>query len=113
LKPNSDGSGSKIFMARVGSGQIFVARVGSAIYGLGLNWENFPPKHQIFQFFPFGSKSTRVKGGLPSYLLRIKSKLGSGQGPPSLKPKPKMADPIQAKKTDPTKGQKILTRTHH
>jgi len=28
-----------------------------------------------------GSKSTRVKGKLVSYLLRVKSKLGSGQGP--------------------------------
>jgi len=28
-----------------------------------------------------GSESTRVKGGSASYLLRVKSKLGSGQGP--------------------------------
>jgi len=35
------------FLTRVGPGQFFVAQVGSAIYGLGLNLENF---------FPFGSK---------------------------------------------------------
>jgi len=28
-----------------------------------------------------GSESTRVKAGSASYLLRVKSKLGSGQGP--------------------------------
>jgi len=42
------GPGQKIWP---GSG-----RVGSAIYGLGLGLENFPKKHQIFQFLPFGSK---------------------------------------------------------
>jgi len=35
----------------MGLGQKFLTRVGSAIYGLGLNLENFPKKHQIFQFF--------------------------------------------------------------
>jgi len=51
----SDRSGSKIFDR---------GWVGSAIYGLDLNLENFPKKHQIFKFFAFGSKkicSDRVK----------------------------------------------------
>jgi len=34
------GPGQK-FLTRVVSGQFIVARVGSAIYGLGLNFENF------------------------------------------------------------------------
>jgi len=64
-------------------------QVSSAIFGLGL--ENFRLKSQIFQFFPFhsgqkkylwvGSKSTRVKDGSASYLLRVKSMLRLGQGP--------------------------------
>jgi len=32
----------QIFLTQVGSGQFFVARVRSAIYGLGLNFKNFP-----------------------------------------------------------------------
>jgi len=35
------GPGQK-FLTRVGSGQILVARVGSAIFGLGMDLENFP-----------------------------------------------------------------------
>jgi len=43
---------------------------------------------RFFNFFPLslkkslpvGSKSTLVNGGPASYLLRVKSKLGSGQG---------------------------------
>jgi len=77
---------------RVGWGQLFVARVGSAIHGLGL--ENFRKKVKFFNFFLFGSKkylhvrseSTQVKGGLASYLLRVKSKLEPGQGPSLLLP---------------------------
>jgi len=49
----SDESGSKN-LGRVnfcGSG-----RVGSAIYGLGLNLENFCQNIKFFNFFPFGSK---------------------------------------------------------
>jgi len=74
------GPGQK-FLTWAGSGQFFVARVGSAIYGLDLNLQNFPYKCQIFQFFSFRveSESIRVKGGSASYLLRVKSKLGSGQ----------------------------------
>jgi len=73
------------FLTRIGSGQ-----VGSAIYGLGLNLENFLYKNiKFFNFFLFGlkksprvgSKHTQVKGGSASYLLRVKSMLGSGQGP--------------------------------
>jgi len=51
--------------------------------------ENFHQKTQIFQFFPLrikkislvGSKSTWVIDGSASYLLWVKSLLGSGQGP--------------------------------
>jgi len=67
----------------MGPGQFFAAWVRSAIYSLSLNLENFPKKCQIFQFFLFGSKkylrvrskSSRVKGGLASYLLRVGSEL--------------------------------------
>jgi len=86
----SDGSRSKFFNPG-GVRSIFcgLGQVGSAIYGLGLNLENFSQKCQIFNFFPFGSKkslwvgskSTWVEGWPASYLLRVKSKLGSGQGP--------------------------------
>jgi len=34
----------------MGLGQKILTRVGSAIFGLGLGLENFPPKSQIFQF---------------------------------------------------------------
>jgi len=62
---SSDGSGSKFFDP---------GRVGSAIYGLGLNLENFPKKCQIFQFFSLWVKKIS-SGGSASYLLRVKSKL--------------------------------------
>jgi len=32
----------QIFLTWIESGQFFAAQVGSAIYGLGLNSENFP-----------------------------------------------------------------------
>jgi len=54
---SSDGSGSKNFDPRwvnflwLWSGRVWSGLVGSAIYGLGLNLENFPRKCQIFQFF--------------------------------------------------------------
>jgi len=85
---SNDGFGLKFFdPGRVGLAQFFVARVGSAIYGLGL--EHFPQKSEIFHFIPFGtkkllwvgSKSTRVKDGSASFLLRVKSMLGLGLGP--------------------------------
>jgi len=60
----------------------------------------------ICQFFPsgqkkllrVGSESNRVKAGLASYLLLVKSKLGSGQGP--------YLDPTQS-------ILKFLPQTHH
>jgi len=43
MKPQSFACSSKFgFGLVMGPGQFFVARVGSAIYGLGLNLENFP-----------------------------------------------------------------------
>jgi len=70
--------------------------VGSIFCGSGqvshlwFGFGKFPLKMSIFSiFFPsdqkkslqVGSKSTWVKGGSASYLLQVKSKLGSGQGP--------------------------------
>jgi len=86
------GPGQK-FLTRVGSGQFFVARVGSGRVShlwFGLEFRKFPLKMSNFSiFFPsgqkkllrVGSESTRGKAGSASYLLRVKSKLGSGQGP--------------------------------
>jgi len=63
------------------SGQPFMAWV---------EFGKFSLKTSNFQFFSLrvkkkllwvGSESTRVKAGSASYLLRVKSKLGSGQGP--------------------------------
>jgi len=78
---SSNRSGSNFFEpSQVNFLWLGLSRVRSAIYGSGL--ESVPWK------FPFGSKkslwvvskSTRVKGGSASYLLRVKSKLGLGQG---------------------------------
>jgi len=63
-------------VARVGSGQPFMVWV----------WKISPKNVKFFHFFPsaqkkslrVGSKSTQVKGGSTSYLLRVKSKHGSG-----------------------------------
>jgi len=52
-------------------------------------WKISPKNVHFFNFFPFGSKksllvwskSAQVKGGLASYLLSVKSKLGSVQSP--------------------------------
>jgi len=91
------GPGQK-FLTRVGSGQFFVARVGLGQVGsgrvshlwFGFEFGKFPLKMSNFSIFlPFGSKkslqvgseSTRVGGGSASYLLWVKSKLRSGQGP--------------------------------
>jgi len=78
-------------LTRVGSGQFFVARVGLGRVShlwFGLEFGKFPLKTSNFSiFFPWGQKklprvgseSTRVKAGSASYLLRVKSKLGSGR----------------------------------
>jgi len=66
----------------MGPGEKFLTRVGSAIYGLGLEFGKFPLKMSNFsKLLQVGSESTRVKAGSASYLLRVKSKLGSGRGP--------------------------------
>jgi len=83
------GSGQK-FLTQVWSGQFFDAWVRSrqpSLVWIGVG--KFPLKIPNFQFFPFGSKkslrvgskSTQVKGWFSSYLLRVKSMPGSGQGP--------------------------------
>jgi len=94
--PTSDGFGSKIFnpglvgsifcgSGQVGSGQPFMVWVWI--------WKISPRNVKFFIFFPSGQKkslwvgleSTRVKAGLASYLLRVKSKIGSG---PISRPEP-------------------------
>jgi len=80
----SIGFESKTF-DRVGSCQFFVARVRSDQPFLVLVWKISPKNHKFFNFFPsvkknphwVGSKSARVKDGSASYLLRVKSMLGS------------------------------------
>jgi len=91
----SDGSRSKVFdPGRVRSVFCSSGQVGWAIYGSGLNLENFPQTMSNFLFFflsgqkkslRVGSERTLVKGRSASYLLRVKSKLGSGQGPSLVK----------------------------
>jgi len=80
----SDGSGSNIFdPGRVGSGRV------SHLW-FGFEFGKFPLKKSNFSSFcpsgqkkslRVGSESTRVGGRPASYLLRVKSKHGSGQGP--------------------------------
>jgi len=82
------GPGQK-FLTLVGSGQFFVARVGLGQPFIVWVWISkiFPKNVKFFNFFPsvkkkllrVGSESTQVKAGLASYLLRVKSKLGSGR----------------------------------
>jgi len=81
------------FFTQVGSGQFFVARIGLGWVRhswYGFEFWKFPLKMSNFSiFFPSGqrkllrvrSESTRVKARLASYLMRVKSKLRSGQGP--------------------------------
>jgi len=63
---SSDGSGSKIL---TWPKSIFSSSgwVGSAIYGLGLDLENFPQKCQIFQFFSLQVKKIS-SGWVKNYL---------------------------------------------
>jgi len=85
----------------IGPGQKFLTHVRSIFVALvrsgwvshlwfGFGFGKCPLKMSNFSiFFPsdqkkslgIGSKSTWVKGGLASYLLQVKSKLVSGQGP--------------------------------
>jgi len=76
------------FLTRVGSVFCGSGRVESAIFlWLAFEFGKFPLKMTNFSIlFPsdqkkslwVGSESTRVEGGSASYLLRVKSKLGSG-----------------------------------
>jgi len=86
----SDGSGSKIFdPGRVNFLWLGLGRSGQPSMVWVWVWKISPKNIKFFNFFTFGSKkslrvgseSTRVKGGLASYLLQVKSKLGPGQGP--------------------------------
>jgi len=83
----SDGSRSKFF----DPGRVRLIFCGSGWVShlwFGFEFGKFPIKMSNFSiFFPLGQKnlfgleSTWVKGGSASYLLRVKSKLGSGQSP--------------------------------
>jgi len=90
----SDGSESKSFdPGWVGS--IFCGSGWVRHLWFGFDFGKFPLKMSNFSIFPFrskkslwvGSKYTRVKGRLASYLLQVKSKFGWGQGPSLLKTK--------------------------
>jgi len=99
------GPGQK-FLTRVGS--IFVARIGSGRVShlwFGSEFGKFPLKTSNFSIFfslgqkkslRVGSESIRVKGGSASYLLRVKSKLGSSRGPSLLFPQDKQLSAIQS-----------------
>jgi len=83
----SDGSGSKIFdPGQVGSNFCCLGRVSHLWFGYGfgkfhlimLNFSIFYPLGQNKCHW-VGSKSTRVRAGSASYLLRVKSIFGSGR----------------------------------
>jgi len=60
-----------------GLGQFFVAQVGMGQpLWFRSEFGKFPLEITNFQFFLFGSKITRFKDSLASYLLRVKSTLG-------------------------------------
>jgi len=73
----NDGSGSKFF----DPGQVNFLRLGSGQPSMVLVWKISPKNVKFFIFLPLvqkkslwvGSKSTRVKGRLASYLLRVGS----------------------------------------
>jgi len=81
----------QIFLSSVRSGQFFVVRVGSGWVShlwFGFEIGKFPQKMSNFSiFFLSGQKkslrvwkeNTRIEDRSASYLLRVKSKLGSGQ----------------------------------
>jgi len=85
----SGGSGSKFFdQGWVGS--IFCGSGWVSHLWLGFEFGKFPLKMSNFSIFcpsgqkkslRAGSKSSQVKGRSAPYLLRVKVKLGSGQGP--------------------------------
>jgi len=78
LLTNSDGSGSKIFdPGQIGSIFSSSIQVGSAIYGLGLDLENFHCKCQNFQFFSLLlKKSLRVGSKAVGLLFTAGQTLG-------------------------------------
>jgi len=75
----SDGSGSKIF----GPGRVSHLWFGFGFGKFLLKMSNCSIFLLLGQKKPFSGrvKNTRVKGRSASYLLRVKSKLRSGQGP--------------------------------
>jgi len=80
----SDGSGSKNFdPGRVGLGRVSHLWFGFEFEKFALKTSNFSIFCPLGQkkSFRAGSESTRDGGGSASYLLRVKHKLGSGQGP--------------------------------
>jgi len=79
---------SQKFLTGVGSIFCHLGWIGLSPPYMVLVWK-ISPKNVKFSIFPLWVKKIssgwvkkyRVKGGLASYLLRVKSKLGSGQGP--------------------------------
>jgi len=84
----SDRSGSRIFYPGWVN-FLLLGWVGSGQPSLVWVWKISSKNTTIFNFFPSNkkSKSNWVKGGSASYLLRVKSMLGSGQGPSLFKVK--------------------------
>jgi len=72
----------------MGPGKFFLTQVGSAIFGLGMDLENFPWKCQIFQFFALrvkknvigsGRKVPRSELGWPLIYWGVNCMFGSGR----------------------------------